>query len=86
VTLYDTHARLQWQLRDRLPMWVVYDHPRDYPYHYVARMHLTLPGPKPTDHIILAKDLDALRDDLPPGLTRLARQPDDDPKIIEVWL
>ena len=31
-------------LRDRLPMFIVTDHPSDWPDYYVARLHLTLPA------------------------------------------
>ncbi len=34
----------------------------------------------------LAGSLDDARDGLPPGLTRLAREIEDDPCIVEVWI
>lgn len=86
TVLRDSLSRLTYDHRDRLPMWVVYDHPRDYPQHFVARMHLTLPSPQPTDHVIVASALSAIYDKLPLGLVKLARMEGDDPNILEVWL
>lgn len=73
-------------LHERLPMWVVYDSPSDYPGYWVARLHLSLPQPQATDCVLTALTLDTLHWLLPAGLTRLPRQPDDDPAIFEVWL
>ncbi len=71
-----------------LDMWTVYDHPTDYPDHYVARKWLiksTVAEPEPTDEILLETDLAALRMKLPPWLYCLPRQDQDDPCIIETW-
>lgn len=72
----------------RLPMWCIYDHPRDYPAHYAARLFLTLPGPEPepTEYVLLHRDLNGLRDMKPPTCTTLARRDEDEPHIVEVWL
>lgn len=64
-------------------MWVVYDSPADLPGRFVARKWS---GPVPTEHIRQAKTLEWLRQQLPIGLSRIERQPDDDDKIVEVWL
>jgi len=72
--------------RERLPMWVVYDHPRDYPDSFVARRWLT---DQPTQAIIVDTTLDEVRRRIQramPGAVRLARFLNDDPKIVEVWL
>jgi hypothetical protein len=67
-----------------LPIWVVYDHPSDWPEHYVARLW---DGELPTDDLVLTFDLGLLRKHLAgKGLTRLDRQAADDPKIVETWL
>ena len=79
-------AWLNWQLRGRLPMWVVYDHPADYPDCFVARLWVSLHEPEATRHAITAPTLDALRALLPEGLTRLGRAFGDDPVIVETWL
>ena len=71
----------------QLLIWTIYDHPADYPEWFVARPLIIRPktaGPVPM-HLI-AKDLDTLRTLLPDGLTRLGRQTDDDPVILEVWV
>lgn len=66
-----------------IEMWVVYDSPEDLPGRFVARKWLDL---NPTDHVRQAKTLEWLRQQLPIGLSRLERQEQDDPKIVEVWL
>lgn len=79
--------RLNRRLRERLPMWVVYRPvTREYPGRWVARMHVTLPEPKPTRFVISHDTVDDLRTLLPPGLTNIGRHPDDLPEIEEVWL
>jgi hypothetical protein len=73
--------------RERLPMWVIYDHPPGYPLFYVGVKWLTLPQPHATNDIIFANTLDDLRNTLErKGLVCLTRSPEDDPKIIETWL
>lgn len=48
---------------DPLRMWAVYDHPSDYPDKFVARLHeVDGNGSRPTASIIIADDLDRLRD------------------------
>lgn len=80
-------AKLHHRLRDRLPMWVVYRPvTREYPGRWVARMHVTLPAPKPTRFVMTHDTLDELRGILPPELARLPRDPGDPPEIAEVWL
>lgn len=65
-------------------LWTVYDHPRDYPNQFVARR---FDVDQPTSDVFVADDLETLREILAAeGLTRLARDPDDDAKIVEVWL
>jgi hypothetical protein len=68
-------------------MWTIYDHPIDYPGTFVARKFV-IDGEKVTvtNEIIIALTLESVRDMLPPGLYRLNRLEDDDPKIVEVWV
>lgn len=71
-----------------LSQWVLYDHPADYPDTYIARRWVVATGAyAPTEDIIQSDDLDSLRR-LMQGmaLSRITRSPEDDPKIIEVWL
>lgn len=66
-----------------LPIWVVYDHPRDYPEDFVARLFI---WDKATTKTLKASTLGELRTLLPGGLTRLERNPQDNPVIVETWL
>lgn len=67
-----------------LPIWVVYKHPRDWPDWYVARMFMNEIA---TGNLIICREIDALRVELCAlGLTPLARNPGDDPVILETWL
>jgi hypothetical protein len=73
-----------------LEMWIVYDHPPDFPDVYIARKTLTFrpPGPEqlPTSEAVVGKTLDEVRAKLPPGLTPLHRMDGDLPVIVEVWI
>jgi hypothetical protein len=70
--------------RTDLPIWVVYDHPTDFPNNFVARLWL---GERVTVAMMIGPNLDRLRAELERmGLVRLDRQPGDDPKILETWL
>lgn len=67
-----------------LEIWTVYDHPKDYPHHFVARKFLY---DQPTSDVAVAPDLKTLRRHFQRwGLYCLPRQPGDDPKIVETWL
>jgi hypothetical protein len=71
-----------------LTMYVIYDHPIDFPNHYVARRHFVLGGGRTNvdPACLISSSLEKLRACLPDGLYCLGRYPDDDPKILEVWL
>lgn len=73
---------------EALSIWVLYDHPTDWPDHFAARRHVAYgPDAGPTADLVLDQDLERLRRVLERlGLTRLDRMPGDDPKIIETWL
>jgi len=72
-----------------LPMWVVCQNPADYPGKFTARCHyvcgggLTLvdKGVWVCERLITIR-----REMIRAGRTRLPRQQDDDPVILEVWL
>ncbi len=67
-----------------LSLWTIYDRPTDFPDSFVARRFEL---DRPTNEVIVARDLEALRDcfrDI--GLYRLERWAQDDPKIVEVWV
>lgn len=67
------------------PMWTLYDHPQDYPNHFVVR---TSWGPWHERRALLADTLELARlaVSMEGGEYRLVRDPLDDPKILESWL
>jgi len=72
---------------DVLEMWTVYDHPRDMPDCFVARLFLVKAGAMEVTGIFrAAPTLDEVRAMLPLGLYRLPRSENDEPQIVEVWL
>lgn len=78
--------RFLFDLRDRLPMFVVYDHPADFPDHYVARLWVSHP-PTPIRFVLRAMTLAALQDTLDAlGLVHLMRHEADDPAVVETWV
>jgi hypothetical protein len=67
-----------------VPIWTVYDHPRDYPEGFIARKFLS---EQPTSETITAATLDEIREAMwQRGLTPLHRSPNDDPVIVETWI
>lgn len=67
-----------------LELWVIYDHPRDFPSCYVARLWL---DEQPTVIMLVASQLDLLRRYLEQrGKYRMPRAEQDDPSILEVWI
>lgn len=66
-------------------LWVIYDHPDDFPSTkpFVARRH---DGTTPTLDFVWGETLEDVRRKLPPGLSRMDRLAEDDPKIVEVWI
>ena len=75
--------------RQPLDMWVIYDHPTDFPDVFVARRWEVLREERPTDDILKHADLAMLRYVIAreKGCTvHLMRSPEDDPKIVEVWM
>lgn len=72
-----------------MTMWTVYDHPTDFPDHYVARQHAIYDDNStgPTDSTIVCDDLEILREQLRSrGMTPLIRELNDPAKIIETWI
>lgn len=67
-----------------LPLIAIYDHPRDYPNHFVARV---FDLDKPLALVALADTLEDIRavvTALP--VSYFPRSPMDDPCIVEVWI
>ena len=73
--------------RDYLSMWVIYEHPKDFPDKFVARLHMAWKGGHaPTNCAVIGDTLDEVRDRLPEGVINIGRQIEDEPHIVEVWL
>jgi len=71
-----------------LSLWVVFDHPRDFPAHIVVREQLVGRAPGTIEHAPVAclyASLEEMRADFYGG-TWLERQPGDDPCIVGVWV
>jgi hypothetical protein len=73
---------------DLLTMWVVYDHPKDFPDEFIARLWMVGSGQTICcGKTLTSKSLDQLRGELRArGFTVIPRMDGDDPKIVEVWL
>lgn len=74
---------------DGLRLWVIFDHPLDFPHTYVARLQMVTAGQVwiSADHLISSPSLEHLRHKMEEmDLIRIDRQPEDDIKIVEVWL
>ncbi len=70
----------------RLPMWIIYQNPKDLPVQTLARLWYTLPDPVPTQTIIIGS-LQTLRSAVSShGYTNMGRAAADDPCIVEVWV
>lgn len=67
-------------------IWAVTTGVRDYPGFYCARPASVIRRKAILPFVLLAASLDAVRDLLPCGLDRLARNEADDPVVIETWL
>ncbi len=67
-----------------IEMWTIYDHPADYPDHYVARKFI---NETPTKHILKNENLYSLYESLPVHLdVFFERDARDGPTILGVWL
>ena len=71
----------------RLWVWVIYDHPKDYPHHFVVRAQIIIDGQTIHGSPRLFATLGHARKyGIPPGLVCFQRAPEDDPVIVESWL
>lgn len=67
-------------------VWVIYDHPSDHPDHFVVRRQFAGKGEIVIDQRCwLCNTLAEARQVIPPGLVQFARNPEDDPVIVESW-
>lgn len=81
-----------------LTLYVIYDHPLDYPDKWVVRPQIVLRRPGTGGSEVSAQEVvefgramgaDSLEEArllIPPGLANIGRMANDDPKIHEVWI
>lgn len=74
-------------------MWVIYDHPTDYPNSFVSRRWVAedIASGKlsATDDVLVSHSLDNIRHKvrtLGRMNVKIAKRNDDDPKIVEIWI
>ena len=64
--------------------WTIYDHPDDYPDHYVLRKFI---GEQGTEVFFTSDHIEPLRAIVAGmGLVKFRRMPNDDASIVETWL
>ena len=91
IKVVDLGSRAARVVNDDEPMkcYTVYDHPKDYPDHFVVRawlIHPDNPEPQPTEECFLATSLEEARTFVPEGLISIPRSPGDDEPIVETWM
>lgn len=65
-------------------LWVIYERPTDYPNSFVARKFVVN---KPTGEVVVCNSLEDVREAICyKSLQKFQPAPEDDPKIIEIWL
>lgn len=74
-----------------LEIWTIYDHPRDFPDHFVVRCWVARPMVvrAHTGEVWLRPTLDEAREVIygnVPAPYRFPREPGDDPCIVESWI
>jgi hypothetical protein len=72
-----------------LNIWTIFDHPHDHPNMVVARRFEVEQGnsePVSTQDVRLGSSVEEVRRLLPPGLSRIPRDPGDSPGVVESWL
>lgn len=85
------HAMLEaWQTplmgAGQMVQYVIYDHPKDKPEHYVIRRWEIHGTHVKECEAFGYKKLEDARSVLPDGVTCLSKMPGDDPSILEVWI
>lgn len=70
-----------------MPLITIYQETSDFPGQFVARLFNIEPGKAiTTRYIMLADDLDSLRQKVPAHMTRFLPSPSDDPVVLESWI
>ncbi|MBQ8698341.1 MAG: hypothetical protein IJ521_05025 [Schwartzia sp.] len=69
-------------------MVTLYEHPKDFPESYVARVHFVEKGRQwaSPDIFIVHDTLEAARAAVPSGMVNMGRSPMDDPCIVETYI
>ena len=67
-----------------LTLWPIYDSPTDFPAGTFVARRFELDNPTPD--FVTGRTLAEVRAKIPPGLYNIGRYPQDDPKIVEVWI
>ncbi|MDU9693968.1 hypothetical protein WKH56_08760 [Priestia sp. SB1] len=67
----------------QMPVIAVFYNTLDIPNKYAARL---LDLNRPTNVVVIKNTLEEIRNVIPAGLTRINRQPDEHPTIVETWL
>ena len=70
-------------MTNKLAIWTIYDHPLDYSSGFIARKFEL---DQPTSETVTGTTLQGVREQLPLGLTRIARDNMDHPSVVESWL
>lgn len=68
--------------------YVIHDHPRDYPDHFVVRITFVMEDGLivVTPYYGLFRCLEEARAAIPEGCVCFVRHPNDSPSIVEVWM
>ncbi len=71
-----------------LSMWVIYDHPTDYPDFFIVREHMITAGGQVLKSLFHTEfmTLEDARTEIRPGRICIPRDPNDDPVIVESWV
>lgn len=68
-------------------LYVIYDHPRDFPEEYVCRRwELDQLLDEGLDPFLHSTSLEEIRRQLPPDLVKIRPWGHDDPVILEIWI
>lgn len=69
-----------------LVIWTIYLNPLDAPGKFVLRPWTIRDGKPVPGEARIYEDLDEARAQVPPGLSRLDRNPVDEPQVVESWI
>lgn len=70
-----------------LTLYVIYDHPKDFPNHFVVRRNHVNGTYRVVDSFCHVVDtIEQARECIPQGLYRFDRDESDDPVIVETWM